>query len=156
MHSVTFLLDSENLNLQMTKNFGVDILISLCVHTLLAQKFPHVGFEGQTLANHSYVDLSLVGDDLSGSDSVQCITNLSTCCSGTQGSHRGDWYFPNRTRLKFSGGGSIFESRNASRVDICRRKQHNLSGIYCCNISTSPVHVKEIVYVGLYSNSGGE
>ena len=38
--------------------------------------FPYVSFMGQTLANHSYVDLSLVGDDGSGSDSVQCHTDL--------------------------------------------------------------------------------
>ena len=29
---------------------------------------------GQTLANHSYVDLSLVGNDLSGSDSCLSLT----------------------------------------------------------------------------------
>ena len=137
-------------------DLGVCILMSVCLLARQTQTYPYVSFKGQTLANHSYVDLSLVGDDVSGGDSVQCITNLSTCCSGTQGSHRGDWYFPNRTRLQFSGGGSIFESRNASRVDIRRNNQHNLPGIYCCNISTSSVHVKEIVYVGLYSNSGGE
>ena len=25
---------------------------------------------------------------------VQCHSDLSTCCSGSQGYHRGDWYFP--------------------------------------------------------------
>ena len=58
------------------------------------QRFPYVSFRGQTLANHSYVDLSLVGDDDSGTDSVQCITDPSTCCTGAQGWHRGDWFFP--------------------------------------------------------------
>ena len=52
-----------------------------------------------SLANHSYVDISLVGNDCSGSDSVQCHTDLDTCCSGLQGIHRGDWYFPNGDRL---------------------------------------------------------
>ena len=66
-----------------------------------SQTFPYVSFNGQTLANHSYVDLSLVGNDGSGSDSVQCHTDLSTCCSSNQGPHRGDWYFPNGTRLPF-------------------------------------------------------
>ena len=42
---------------------------------------------------------SVVRDDDSGSDSVQCITDLSTCCSGAQGNHCGDWYFPDGTRL---------------------------------------------------------
>ena len=61
------------------------------------QTFPYVSFMSQTLANHSYVDISQVGNDGSGSDSVQCITDLATCCSGGQGIHRGDWYFPDGT-----------------------------------------------------------
>ena len=41
------------------------------------QTFPNVSFMGQTLANHSYVDLSLVGEDVWGSDSVKCHTDLA-------------------------------------------------------------------------------
>ena len=154
----TQLLVSENLNLQMTKNFGVNILISLCVHTLLAQKFPHVGFQGQILSNHSYVDLSLVGNDTSGSDSVQCVTDLHTCCSGPQGGHRGDLYFPNGTRLPFSG--DVNESRGDKIVYLYRNNQYNVPGIYHCNIlkkvaNNDAESVGQIVYVGLY-HSGGE
>ena len=50
-------------------------------------------------ANHSYVDLSLVRDYYDGSDSVQCHTDLSSCCSGAQGPHRGDWYYPDGSRV---------------------------------------------------------
>ena len=56
------------------------------------QRFPYVSFMGQTLANHSYVDLSLVGDGSGGSSVVQCITDPSTCCTRNDGSHRGDWF----------------------------------------------------------------
>ena len=47
------------------------------------QSFPYVSFCGQTLANHAYVDISEVGDGYY-SASVQCITDLSTCCSRDQ------------------------------------------------------------------------
>ena len=117
----------------------------------------------QTLANHSYVDLSLVGEDFSGSDSVQCNTNLDTCCSMPQGVHRGDWYFPNGNRLPFPGGGDIYETRGAQRVDIRRRNNATSPvGIYRCDIPTVAVHddsdssVRDApVYVGLYTASGG-
>ena len=125
-----------------------------------SQTFPYVSFNGQTLANHSYVDLSLVGDDSSGSDSVQCRTDLSTCCSGTQGSHRADWYFPNGNRLPFTG--DIHEVREAQRVDLRRRNSATSPvGIYRCEIATLAVHddddtsVRATVYVGLYTASGG-
>ena len=126
-----------------------------------SQTFPYVSFMGQTLANHSYVDLSLVGDDISGSDSVQCHTDLSTCCGSAQGSHRGDWYFRGEDRLPFTGSGDIYEQREAQRVDLRRRNSATSPvGIYRCDIPTNDVHdsdtsVRDTVYVGLYTGSGG-
>ena len=133
------------------------------VFTLLSlvhcqQTYPHVSFMGQILINHSYVDLSLVG---SASDSVQCHTDLSTCCSSAQGIHRGDWYFPDGTRLLFSG--DIYEGREGQRVDLLRRTSvTGPTGIYRCDIPTVDVHnftnilVRDTVYVGLYSGSKGK
>ena len=141
------------------------LLLSLFWSVVCSQTFPYVSFLGQTLANHSYVNLSLVGDDASGSDSVQCHTDLTTCCTSYRGPHRGDWYFPNGTRLQFSGnGGDIYESRVAQRVDI-RHSNSATSpvGIYRCDIPTEAVHdddyypvrLRATVYVGLYIGSGG-
>ena len=116
---------------------------------------------GQTLANHSYVNLSEVGDYYNGGESVECHTNLRTCCRGTEGSHRGDWYFPDGTRLPFAGGGFIYEHRETQRVGIGRRNSTtSLSGIYRCDIPTNAVHddndisVRDTVYVGLYAIGG--
>ena len=140
----------------------VVIALALVVTVVNSQTFPYVSFMGQTLANHSYVNISQVGSDGSGSDSVQCITDLATCCSGADGHHRGDWYFPDRTRLHFSGGGDIYEQRVSQRVDLHRRNNANSPvGIYRCDISTNAVHhdndiaVRDTVYVGLYSTDGG-
>ena len=68
-----------------------------------------------TLANHSYVDLSQVGRSSSG-NGVQCITDLSTCCRITDGTHRGDWFFPSGSRLSFTG--DVYESCGAQGVDL--------------------------------------
>ena len=124
-----------------------------------SQTFPYVSFMGQTLANHSYVDLSLVM--YTESSSVQCHTDLTTCCTRPQGSHRGDWYFPDGDRLQFND--DIYESRGHQRVDL--RRQNSATspvGIYHCGIATNEVHdddddsVRDApVYVGLYTASGG-
>ena len=94
----------------------------------------------------------------SSSDSVQCHTDLYTCCSGGQGPHRGDWYFPNGTRLSFSG--DIFESRGLQRVALHHRNNADSpSGVYRCSISTNAVHghydnsERESVFVGFYRNN---
>ena len=116
---------------------------------------------GQTLANYSYVNLSEVGSDPSGSDSgsdsVQCITDLQTCCSHSQGPHRGDWYFPDGTRLPFSGGGDIFESRGPQRVALHHRNNADSpSGVYRCRNAVHGHYYnseRESVFVGLYRNN---
>ena len=122
-----------------------------------SQTFPYVSFMGQTLANHSYVDLSLVGISKYGGDSVQCHTDLTTCCTGGQGIHRGDWYFPNGDRLPF-GPAAIHESREKKGVDLGRWSATSPTGIYYCDIATVAVHDNETtqltrersrVYVGL-------
>ena len=134
------------------------LLLGLFLPLAKSQRFPYVSFYGQTLDNHSYVDLGQVGDDYYSGDSVQCTSDLSTCCSGSQGWHRGDWYFPNGTRLPFSGRGDIYENRGSLRVDLRRRNNTNSSvGIYRCYIA---VHddgdnsVRHTVYVGLYTGIG--
>ena len=121
------------------------------------QTFPYVSFglTGQTLANHSYVDLSTVGSDYV-RNSVQCHTGLGTCCSDSQCPHRGDWYFPNGTRLPFPG--DMYQLREFSYVVPLLLYQ--LVDIYRCGISTNAVHddddERATVYVGLYTTSGGK
>ena len=60
-----------------------------------SQTAPYLTFMGEILPDHSYVDLSLVGDAGSG-DEVVCHTDLSTCCRGSDGPDRGDWYLDQR------------------------------------------------------------
>ena len=128
-----------------------------------SQTAPYVSFMGETLPNHPYVDLSLVGS--SGSDSVQCHTDLNTCCTGTHGVHRGDWIAPgSETRLPFlTQPSDIYEVRGAQKVDLRRRNNADMpSGIYRCDIPTNAVHddddllVRESVYVGLYATGGNQ
>ena len=136
------------------------LLFLLSLVEVHCQTFPYVSFMGQTLVNHSYVDLSTVGNSSNGSNSIQCHTDLSTCCSGRQGPHRGDWYFPNGTILPFSG--DMYKVRGAQRVDLCRTTATGPTGIYRCGIATNAVHdytdifsVRDTVYVGLYTTGLG-
>ena len=141
---------------------GLLLLIQLwSVVEVHSQTVPYLTFMGETLPDHSYVNLILVA--IGGSDSVQCHTDLNTCCSVTEGADRGDWYFPNGDTLDFSGDpGDIYEARVAQRVDLRRRNNGDTSGIYRCDIETNAVHsddsdditTRETVYVGLYATGG--
>ena len=104
------------------------------------------------------MDFTLVGPLSNGSDSVQCHTDLTTCCIKEQGTHRGDWYFPNGTRLPF-GPAAIFESRGKKRVDLLLRSVTPPTGMYHWDIATidngATQPTRKRVYVGLYANHGG-
>ena len=125
-----------------------------------SQTAPYLTFMGETLPNHAFVNLSLVGNAVAGSDSVQCHTDLNTCCSGSQGVDRGDWYFPSGDRLTFSASNVVYESRVAQRVDLRRDGNADmLSGIYRCDIETNAVNsgdntARETVYAGIYTTGG--
>ena len=122
--------------------------------------FPYVFFNSQTLANHSYVNFSLIGK--TEIESVQCHTDLKTCCSQKQGMHRGDWYFPTGSRLPFDGeANDIHQHRDYWRVDLRRNHTTSPSGMYHCDIATAEVHdntttqlIRSRVYVGLYARGG--
>ena len=136
-------------------------LLSVLWSLVEVHSFPYVSFMGQTLKNHAYVDLSLVGDvnsDTSGSNNVQCHTDLNTCCSISEGPHRGDWYFPAGGRLPLLGGDDIYQNHGTQSVDLRRRNNANLpTGIYRCDIPTAAnSSVKDTVYVGLYTSDGGK
>ena len=129
------------------------------------QTYPYVSFSltGPALANHSYVDLSTVGIMMDNSDSVVCHTDLGTCCSGSQGQHRGTWSFPDGTLLPFIGRSvPIGLARGAQRAVIRGTTATGPTGIYRCRIATDAVHsdtdisVGETVYVGLYPTDGGK
>ena len=138
------------------------VVFLLCLFWSLVhcqQTFPYVSFMGQTLANHSYVDLSLVGT--SENDSVQCHTDLKLYCSSKHGPYRGDWYFLDGKRLPLLGE-MLYERRGPQRVDLRRASGNGPTGIYRCDIPTEAVHnitntsVRATVYVRLYTGIGGK
>ena len=127
-------------------------------------EYPYVSFMGGNLPNHAYVDLTLVGENTSDSgNTVRCHTDLQTCCTSSQGVHRGDWYYPDGNVLSNAGGDDdIYRSRGVQVVHLRRRNDATSpSGIYCCEIETVAVNddvntiTGETVYVGLYPPSRG-
>ena len=118
---------------------------------------------GETLPNNSYVDISQVGDDVSGSDSVQCHTDLETCCSSNEGMYRGHWFAPGRDdSVPYSDTThdvAYYETYAAQRVDLQRRNGGEIPfGKYRCDMFTSGNKLEaQSVYVRiLYRPSEGQ
>ena len=151
---------------KMTKLCATCMLFFLLctVVEIHSQTAPYLTHKENTLSNHSYVDLDLVGGAGSGSE-VVCHTDLPTCCGGDGFDDRGHWYFPNGTQLLgalLNQGASLVERRRyTQQVDLQRRNGSGQipSGIYRCDIQTNATKVdgddgRETVYIGEYENGG--
>ena len=122
-----------------------------------SQTAPYISFMGNNIPNHSYVDLNTVGEIID-TNTVQCHTDLTSCCGGVQGPDRGDWYFPDGNRLPFPSLVNVYEDRRDRLVYLRHRGSGGISGIYRCDIETNAVNNNSgnvSLFVGLYT-SGGE
>ena len=103
---------------------------------------------GTTYQNNSLVTLEDIGD---GNDALNCKTNLT----GVNGSVRGDWYFPDGTRvLSTNDDSEIYGTRGEMAVRMNRRRGGE-EGIYHCEIPDS-MNVNQTIYIGVYNTSSGE
>ena len=140
----------------------VSLFWCLLVAVVHCQTVPYVSFMGDILTNHSYVDLTTVGEDISDpGNTVRRHTDLETCCGSIQGIHRGDWYFPDDS-LVYTYSGDIYRRRDAQTTILLRITDvTSPSGIYRCQIPTNAVNddvdtkLGEWVFVGLYPPSEG-
>ena len=122
--------------------------VLLCLLTALVEVqsviFPFISFMGTNMSNHSYINLTLVGNDTS--SSVQCHT-------ADHHSHRW-WYFPNE-KIVTTGAilNGLFQIHKAKRVDLHREGSFVTNGVYRCVVDTSATD-KETIFVGLYASGG--
>ena len=90
-----------------------------------------------------------------GGDALLCRTNLTACCqphhTGT-GSAKGDWFFPNRTRVPSNGAMWDFYGTRGQMVVCMHRRRGGVDGIYSCEIPDS-VDVIQTIYIGVYTAS---
>ena len=80
-----------------------------------------------------------------------CMTNLT----GVSGSVRGDWYFPDGTRVfSIQNDSDIYGNRRQMMVRMNRRGGGE-EGIYHCEIPDA-VNLNQSIYIGVYNTSSGE
>ena len=114
---------------------------------------PYLSFLGENLSNNSYVNFSLVGHMVDGSDNLQCHTQFQNCCRRVQDGCIANWFFPNGSQLLFKSVKGIHQTRAAQRVYLRTTGDTSVTGIYCCDIPYNS-SVRETLCVGLYNNSG--
>ena len=121
--------------------------------------FPGTGdvwfsLKGTTYQNNSIV---ILGDIGGGDDALICMTNQTTCCRVADGGEnvRGNWFFPNETRVPSSGTQWDFHRSRGQMVVRMLRRRGGAEGIYHCEIPDT-FGLIQTIYIGVYSASTGE
>ena len=139
------------------------LLVSLMCSVLVEvhSSIPYVTYNDRSLTKNDYVNLSMEIPSGIKYPGVQCHTDLKPCCSAHQGIYRGDWYFPNGTRIFYTNPApEIFVEIGRYRIALLRYTNETPSGIYRCEIPTNAVHdssnlsVRETIYEGMYTSGG--
>ena len=107
-----------------------------------------LSLRGTRYQNNSIVTLTDIGE---GNDALNCKNNLT----GVNGSVRGDWYFPDGTRvLSAPNNSEIYRTRDQMAVRMNNRGGGE-EGIYHCEIPDA-MHLNQTIYIGVYNTSSGE
>ena len=135
----------------------VTSLLSLEVHSQTS--FPYLQYSNGThdiqLSNNSVVNFEFLTKG-----TIQCITDLPSCCLNNENGGVRRWYLPNGTKLNEGGiqkisafianaGPQQFELELTDNSSI---DNPALSGVYECEIDV--LGGRESVYVGIYREQG--
>ena len=104
---------------------------------------------GTTYQNNSIVTLEDIGED---DDALLCVTDLTTCCQPSSVNARGNWFFPNGTRVPSSGVKWDFHRTRGQSVVLLQRRQGGVEGIYHCMIPDA-MNVDQTIYIGVYNRT---
>ena len=89
-----------------------------------------------------------------GDDALLCLTNLTACCrpsySGENWPSRGNWFFPNGTRVPSTGAQWDFYRTRGQMELALQRRRGGEEGIYHCEIPDS-MNITQNIYIGVYT-----
>ena len=116
---------------------------------------------GSKLTNNSYISFEYVRrhDSSSGSKGVECHTDLTTCCDGSDGIVGGNWSFHNGITVGYDVIENVYLRRFAQKIVLYQllHAQPSYSGIYTCVIpvqSSTSTNNEATLYVGIYKDEG--
>ena len=108
---------------------------------------------GKTYQNNSHVVLEDIGE---GDHALLCVTNYNNCCqypyNGRWGG-RGNWFFPNGTRVPSSGIHWDFHRTRGHMVVRLQRRRGGEEGTYRCVVPDA-MNVIQTIYIGVHNTIG--
>ena len=118
-----------------------------------SHEVPYLTHQGEFIANHSYVNTSLLGQ--TNGVYVRCHSDVNVCCHPNQGR----WFYPNGSLLKsLQSSYNVYTLPDGQQVALRRRNDPVVpapEGLYRCEVQTyTSTPDVEKGYVGLYFTGG--
>ena len=107
---------------------------------------------GTTYQNNSCVTLEDIDEN---DNALNCKISRTDCCINNTGTYRGNWFFPNGSRVLSGDKLWNFYRTRGEMVVHMKRRRGGEEGIYHCEIPDS-TNVKQTIYIGVYTASSGE
>ena len=109
---------------------------------------------GTIYKNNSFVILENIGE---GDAALLCLINETDCCRPphNRGGVRGNWSFPNGTRVPSSGKQWDIHRTRGHMVVTLNMRRGGGEGVYRCEIRNA-MNVTQTIYIGVYTASTRE
>ena len=92
-------------------------------------------------------------------DALKCLTNQPYCCrspfTGNSLLVRGNWFFPNETRVPSSGVQWDFHRTRDNMSVLLHRRRGGEDGVYRCDIPDE-LNMTQSIYIRVYREGAGE
>ena len=88
-----------------------------------------------------------IGED---DDALLCMTVQPACCRNPA---RGNWFFPNDTRVPSSGQQWDFHRTRGNMMVLLHRRRGGEDGVYYCDIPDA-MNVTQTIYIEVYAGEG--
>ena len=130
----------------MARQCRIALLTVLFAVGVWPQSYPHFRFEGNDLANNSYILRARIREGHN--DSLHCVTDNSDCCSNGEG----NWYDERKREVHQGSDGpsdSLYVTRGDGVVYLNRGERGGSSGMWRCDIPDSNGVLQSIyIYLG--------
>ena len=132
-----------------------------CATSSSTEPAAYISHLGSNLTNNSYIPFQNIRrhNTSSGSKGVECHTDLTTCCNGSDGTAGGNWSFDNGITVGYNATENMYSRRYTQKVVLYQllHAQPSHSGIYTCVIpvqSSTSTNNEATLYVGIYKDEG--
>ena len=117
----------------------------MCIYNFVKLAGLFLSLRGTPIDNDSFVDVHDIGTSDYPDDRLLCLTNVTNCCSGAQGTVLGAWFFPDGNILptvaNLGSRTGFGRDRGQSVTRLHRQNDPSERGRFRCDLLGDTIYV---------------